>query len=71
MMRAFVPSALTASEAATTTSGLGLVAISNSFYVVFLLDSCPHTKFYPNRTKNIEVKKICYRLVLVGWSVKK
>ena len=30
--------------------------------------SCPHTKFHPNYTENIEIKTICYRSVLIGWS---
>ena len=33
-----------------------------------LPDSCPHTKFHPNRTKEIKIKKIGYRLAFVGWS---
>jgi len=40
------------------------------FFFFFLPNSCPHTKFHPNRTKNIEVKKIGQRLALVGWSGK-
>ena len=33
----------------------------------FLPNSCPHTKFHPNRTKNIEVKRFAIgRLWLVG-----
>ncbi len=42
------------------------VAISNSFYVVFSLNSCPHTKSYPNGTKDIEVKLVIGRLWIVG-----
>ena len=78
MMRAFDPSAATASEA-TTTSGLGSGLSSGSqlknsrsylklILCCFLPNSCPHTKFHPNWTKNIEVKMISYRLALVGWS---
>ena len=44
------------------------VAISNSLYVVFLSNSCPHAKFHPNRIKNIEFKKSGYRSALVGLS---
>ncbi len=43
------------------------VAISNS-RCCFFPNCCPHTKFHPNRTKNIEVKKIGYWSALVGWS---
>ena len=63
MMRAFAPSAATD---ATTTSGLGRGSGSGSqsknsrsylklILCCFLLNSCPHTKFHPTRTKNIEV----------------
>ena len=76
MMKAFAPSA--ASDA-TTTSGLGSGLSSGSqskesrsylklIVCCFSPNSCPHTKLYPNRTKSIEVKKIGYRLALVGWS---
>ena len=44
------------------------VAISNSFYVVFLPNICPHNKFHPYWTKNIEVEIISYWLASVGWS---
>ena len=78
MMRAFDPSAATASEA-TTTSGLGSGFGSGSqskirrrylklILCCFLPNSCPHTKFHPNWTKNIEVKMISYRLASVAWS---
>ena len=79
MMSAFALSAATASDAATTTRGLGSGLDSGSWWknchsylklipCCFLPNSCPHTKFHPNRTKNIEVKKIGYQLALVGWS---
>ena len=79
MMRAFAPSAATAFNATTTTSGLGSGSGNGSqsknsrnylklILCCFLPISCPHTKFYPNRKKNIEVKKICYWSALVGWS---
>ena len=74
MMWAFNPSAATASDA-TNTSGLGSGFNSGSrsylklIICCFLPNSCPHTKFHPNWTKNIEVKKIGYRSALVGWSV--
>ena len=75
MMRAFAPSAATDSDA-TNTSGLGSGSGSGSqsknsrsylklILCCFLPNSCPNTKFYPNWTKNIEVKKIGYRLALV------
>ena len=78
MMWAFNPSAATASDA-TNTSGLGSGFSSGSqsnssrsylklIICCFLPNSCPHTKFYPNRTKNVEVKKIGYQLASVGWS---
>ena len=78
MMRAFASSAANASDA-TTTSDLGSGLSSggkskNSFSYLklilccFLPNSCPHTKFHPNWTKNIEIKMISYRLALVGWS---
>ena len=35
----------------------------------FLPNSCPYTKFHPNRAKNIEVEMISYQSALVGWSV--
>ena len=68
MMGAFPPSAATASDA-TTTSGFGSSLGSGSqskhsrsylklILCCFLPNSCPHTKFHPNWTKNIEVKKI-------------
>ena len=77
-MRAFALSARTVSDA-TTTSGLGSGFSSSSpsnssrsylklIICCFLLNSYPHTKFHPNRTKNVEVKKIGYRLASVGWS---
>ena len=77
-MWAFNPSAATASDA-TNTSGLGSGFSSGSqsnssrsylklIICCFLPNSCPHTKFYPNRTKNIEFKKIGYQSALVGWS---
>ena len=79
MMRAFAPSAATASDTTTTTSGLGSGLSSGSqlensrsylkrILCCFLPNSCPHTKFHPNWTKNIEIKMISYRLALVGWS---
>ena len=82
MMRAFAPSAVTASDAIATiglVSGLGSGSQSkNSCSYLkltlgyLLLNSCPHTEFHPNRTKDIKlilkVKKICYRSALVGWS---
>ncbi len=78
MMRASAPSAATASDA-TTTSGLGSGLSSGSqsknsrSYLELILccfspNSCSHTKFHPNRTKNIEVKKIGYWSALFGWS---
>ena len=78
MKRAFALSAATASDA-TTTSGLGSGLSSGSqsknsrtylklIVCCFLPNSCPHTKFHPNWTKNIEVKMISYRLASVGWS---
>ena len=77
-MRAFGPSAATASDAATT-SGLGSSLSSGSqaknslsylklILCCFLPDSCPYIKFHPDRTKNIEVQMISYRSALVGWS---
>jgi len=76
MMRAFAPSAANASDATTTSDlGSGLSSGSQSrnsrsylklIVCCFLSNSCPHTKFNPNRTKNIEVKKIGYRSALVG-----
>ena len=78
MMRAFPPSAATASDATTTSgfgSGLGSGSQSENrrsylklILCCFLPNSCPHTKFHPNWTKNIEVKMISYWLALVGWS---
>ena len=78
MMTATAASNATAS-ATTTTSGLGVGLGSDSWSknspTNFKLISCcffpisyPHTKFHPNRTKNIEVKKIRYYLALVGRS---
>ena len=78
MMWAFNPSAATASDA-TNTSGLGSGFSSGSqsnssrsylklIICSFLPNSCPHTKFHPNWTKNIEVKMISYWLASVGWS---
>ncbi len=59
MMRAFAPSAATASDA-TTTSGLGSglssgSQLKNSYLKLILccfLPNSPDTKFYSNRTKN-------------------
>ncbi len=72
MMRAIAPSAATASDA-TTTNGLGSglgsgrqSKDSRSYLCRFLPNSCPHTKFHQNRTKNIDVKKICNQSALVG-----
>ena len=73
MMRAFSPSAATVFDA-TTTSGFGSGLSSGSqsknsrsylklILYCFLPNSCPHTKFHPNWTKNIEVKMISYWLV--------
>ncbi len=66
MMWAFAPSAVTVSDA-TTTSGLGCDLGSGSqsknsrSYLKLILCcffcSCPHTKFHPNRTKDIELKR--------------
>ena len=70
MMTATTTSAATAS-AATTTSGLGSILGRSHFKLIlccFLPNSCPHNKFHPNRTKNLEVKKICYWSALVGRS---
>ena len=78
MMWAFNPSAATASDA-TNTSGLGSGFSSGSqsnssrsypklIVCCFLPKSCPHTKFHPNRTINVEVKKIGHQLALVDWS---
>ncbi len=54
MMRAFAPSAVTTSEA-TTTSGLDYGLGSRSYLKLilccFLPNSCPQTKSNPNRTK--------------------
>ena len=71
MMRAFPPSAATASDATTNSgfgSGLGSGSQSNHsrgylklILCCFLPDGCPHTKFHPNQTKSIEVG--------FGWSV--
>ena len=71
-------SAATASDATTTSGfGSGLASVGQSrnslrnlelILCCFLPNSCPHTKFHPNRTKNIEVKKIGHWLMLVGWS---
>ncbi len=69
MMRAFAPSAATASEATITSgfgSGLGRGSQSEKkshgylkhILSCFLANSCPDTKFHPNWTKNMEVKKI-------------
>ena len=77
MMRAFPPSAATASDATTTSgfgSGLGSGSQSKNrrsylklILCCFLPNSCPHNKFHPNRTKNIEVKRFAIgRLWLVG-----
>merc|ERR1712163_83417 len=76
MMRAFPPSVATASDANTTSgfgSGLGSGGQSKNrrsylklMLCCFLLNSCPHAKFHPNWTKNIEVKMICYWLASVG-----
>ena len=85
MMRAFPPSAATASDATTTSGfdsgfgsgfGFGFGQSKNRrtrrylklILCCFLPNSCPHTKFHPNWTKNIEVEMISYRLVSVGWS---
>ena len=77
IIRVLVSSVATASDASPT-SGLGstfgsaLQSETSPSYLklflcfFFLPNSCPHTKFHPNRTKNIEVKKICYRSALVG-----
>ena len=67
MMRAFRPSAATASDATTTSGfGSGLGGGSQSENRRSYLN--PHPKFHPNWTKNIEVKMISHRLALVGWS---
>ena len=78
MMRAFSPSAATASDATTTSgfgSGLGRGSQSKNsrshlklILCWVLPNSCPHTKFHSNWTKNIEVEMISYRLASVGWS---
>ena len=64
-------SAVTASDT-TTTSGLGSGLDSPSYFKLVLScfspNSCPHAKFYPNQTKNVELKKIGYQLASVGWS---
>ena len=63
-MTATAASAATAS-AATTTSGLG----RSHFKLIccFLPISCPHTKFYPNRTKTYKLKRFTIgQLWLVG-----
>ena len=79
MMRAFVPSAATASDA-TATSGLGSGLSSGSQsknirkYLKLILGYffCQIVVHIPNfiqiGQKNIEVKKIGYRSALVGWS---
>ena len=76
MMTATAASAATTSAA--TASGLGSGLGSGSWsknsrshfkliLCCFLPNSCPHTKFHPNRTKNIEVKRFAIgRLWLVG-----
>ena len=82
MMRAFPPSAATASDATTTSgfgSGLGSGSQSKNrrcylklILCCFLPISFPQTKFLPNWTKNIEVEKICIsRLWLVGPLIQK
>ena len=48
-----------------------VITTSNAFDVVFLPNSFPHAKFHPNWTKNIKVKKIRYKLVLVVGPVSK
>ena len=75
MMRAFAPSAVTATTTSGFGSGLGRGRQSKNsrshlklILCCFLPNSCPHTKFHPNWTKNIEVNKIGHRLALVGWS---
>ena len=78
MMRAFAPSATNASDATTTSDlGSGLSSGSQSKNIrsylklilcYFLPNRCPHTKFHPNWTKNIEVEMISYPLASVGWS---
>ena len=79
-MRAFAPSAVTASEATTTMVPVTwavvwvaevnqkiAIAISNSFYVVLcLIVHIPN--FIQIGKKNIEVIKIGYPSALVGWS---
>ena len=37
-------------------------------FLLFHLQSCPHTKFHSNCTENIEIKTISHRSVLIGWS---
>ena len=62
-MSPFSPIAATASDA--TASGSSYLKLILCFF--FLPNSCPFTKFRPNRTKNIEVKMMSYRSALVGW----
>ena len=79
MMRVFAPSAATASDAKTTSSlSSGLASVGQSrnsrsylklILCCFLPNSCPYTKFHPNRTKSIEVKWIRFRSAL-GWLVR-
>ena len=84
MMTATAISATTGSDTTTTSgldsgSGSGsrleiAVAISNSITQNSKTqklkndNSRPHTKLYPNRTKNIKGKKTPYWSALVGWS---
>ena len=78
MMWASNRSAATASDD-TDTGGLGggisrgSQSDSSSSYLrliicCFLPSGCPHAEFYPNRTENVEVKRIDCRVASVGWS---
>ena len=74
-MRAFAPSAVTFTTTSGFGSGLGRGSQSKNgcsylklILCCFLPNSCPHTKFHPNWTKNKEVKMLSYWLASVSWS---
>ena len=76
MMKVFAPSAANASDDTTTSdlgSGLSSATTSGSqsknshsylklIVCCFLSNSCPHTKFHQNQTKNKEVNRLA-----IGW----
>ena len=68
MMWALEPSAATAFDTTTTSQSKSSCSYLQLILWCFSPNSCPHTKFHPNRTKNIEVKKIGFWSALVGWS---